>query len=391
MNKVRKDGSTMTRKQRALRRDISHLVTQKYGDVSYDEMVEVFAHILQRHLKKENEDPLTTWRSPLGLTFFYGERGGELILAVEPQNAEAFETLHRDFRLSGALMVDLPTTLPLNSHINVCVLLSLVDLEIWYRARVVHVSESGVALTLNPMSEEHQVWWAVGKRAFSKVGVAVTVPRTGPRTGPPSHSTKTTVASSTQSLVSGGRAQRKTKRRRSLRTKRASSKSGASGVRRCTESAAEAMAHTGALLQGLVEKRIKLKGADHFEVLGLHWSAYTELVESAYERDMALFRIENFDGVSRAELSPELEAIQTALEAAHAELSCEHTRRIYRVSQINAYQIQSGIDLYLDKGRTALMRNNPKEASECFRRVLELDPSNKKAKSSLTECLYRGG
>jgi hypothetical protein len=391
MSEVCKEGSTMTQKQRALLRDITYLLDSSYKGVAYDEVVEVFAHALQQQLKKESEEPLSNWRSPEGQRYFFGERGGGLVLAIEPQNAEAFDKVHHDIETNGALMVDLPTPVPLNSHLNVCVLLSPVDLEIWYRARVVHISSKGVALTLEVASDEHQVWWAVGKRTFSRTGVGVTVPRTGPNSSPPTKVPKAAGVepgnrTKSRSLESTG--VRAIRKRPALRSKRVPARSSSLGGKN-TESTQESV-DAASMIKVLVDKRSKLVGADHFDVLGLHWSAYSDLVNQAYERDMDRFKIENFDGVSRARLTPELEAIQAAIESSYGELKCEHKRRLYRVAHVNAYQIQSAVELYLDKGRTALMRDNPRQAAECFKRVLELDPSNPKAKSRLTECMYRG-
>jgi hypothetical protein len=402
MSEVRKEGSSMTQKQRALLRDITYLLDSSYTGVAYDEVVEVFAHALQQQLKKEGEEPLSNWRSPDGQRYYFGERGGGLVLAIEPQHAEAFDKIHHDIESNGALMVDLPTPAPLNSHLNVCVLLSPVDLEIWYRARVVHISPEGVALTLEVTSDEHQVWWAVAKRAYSRGGVAVTVPRTGPNSSPPTKVPKARaepgITTKSRSLESTG--VRAIRKRPALRSRRVPARSSSLGGKttkttkntKNTKTAETAPESTDAasMIKVLVDKRSKLVGADHFDVLGLHWSAYSDLVNQAYERDMSRFKVENFDGVSRDRLTPELEAIQAAIESSYRELKCEHKRRLYRVAHVNAYQIQSAVELYLDKGRTALMRDDPRQAAECFKRVLELDPSNQKAKSRLTECMYRG-
>ena len=117
--------------------------------------------------------------------------------------------------------------------------------------------------------------------------------------------------------------------------------------------------------------------------------AESDLVDKAFENIKAIFRVENFP--RRPQTQEKIRLVRDAVDAAYSVINKEEKRRFYRSSVVNPFQIQSALELYLDKGKTALLRSDPREASECFRRVLELDPTHMGARSQLTECMYRGG
>ncbi len=382
----------LTHRQQALRRDISHLLEGKYNDVSYNEVMAVFARLLQKQGVKSNQTPLSSWQAVNGVRYFFGEKDGVLLLGLEPQESKVFSSLYADVHGSRALMVDLPTPLPLNSDIAVCVILSVVDLEIWYQGRVVHVTESGTVLTLEPLTEEHATWWAVGKRAFAMGTLGISASKEGPKSSPPvvlgqrrqqaNKGLERQVLQSSRNI----RTVRRTTRKRSL-ARRLQPTSGV-GKKKGTTLSGEGLEATS-LYRMFIDKKSMLSGANHFEMLDLHWSAFSDLVRKAYERDMSRLKVENFPVEKREEYLTDIGAIRDAVERAYEVLKDERRRRLYRASKVNPYQIQSAVDLYLDKGRTALIQNDPLQASECYRRVLELDPTHDKARSRLTESSYQ--
>ncbi len=127
----------------------------------------------------------------------------------------------------------------------------------------------------------------------------------------------------------------------------------------------------------------KLGFSDHFEILDLHWSAYGALIEEAYHRDMVIFDRRSVPEELLPKVEADLVRIRQALDEARRVLANDATRVAYRKSFVNTFQLKSGVELYMEKGETALLRRNHREAMDCFKRVLELDPSQVVARQHL--------
>lgn len=131
-----------------------------------------------------------------------------------------------------------------------------------------------------------------------------------------------------------------------------------------------------ALRKDLRERLALMKGMNHFEVLGVHWSVHYRAYRMAYEklkRELDLTR-----GLLRdappdtIELAKELIKI---LDKAYATLSDERHRLSYRNQFFDKTERQYSSDMLVKQGEVALMRGDRVAAIEAFETAAELDPS----------------
>lgn len=127
----------------------------------------------------------------------------------------------------------------------------------------------------------------------------------------------------------------------------------------------------------------KLDKAEHYDMLSLHWSAFTALVDRAYKEHAEEFDPAAWPDEILAEDGSKLDEIQVALKRAHQVLSDKKSRAAYRETVVNSMQLLNGVQLYFRKGDMAMLRRDAREAIESFQRVLELDPRHKGARQKL--------
>lgn len=136
-------------------------------------------------------------------------------------------------------------------------------------------------------------------------------------------------------------------------------------------------------VHAITERAGMLYGSSHYEILNLHWSAYRGLIDEAYSREAAKFRLESYPQEIHHLIEENLNDINTALKKAHSSLLHEDARRRYREKIVNKMQIANGINLYFRKGDMSLMRGDFRDAEVCFKRVLELNPAHRQARAKL--------
>jgi hypothetical protein len=127
----------------------------------------------------------------------------------------------------------------------------------------------------------------------------------------------------------------------------------------------------------------KIAGGTYYELLSLHWSAYTELVQSAYDSHKKEFETENWADAIVADSQHKIEEIQVAVDKAYEVLKDKKSRAEYRETVVNSMQLLNGVALYFRKGDMAMLRRDAREALSSFQRVLELDPRHKGARQKL--------
>lgn len=133
-----------------------------------------------------------------------------------------------------------------------------------------------------------------------------------------------------------------------------------------------------------IQERVRLlSGATHFEILGVHWSSYKELIEQAYFQEKAAYQLDRFPEPIHALIQEQLDTIQKALHAAYRALHDNQARAAYRDQIVSEMQSSNGIALYYRKGDMAMMRMDHREAEVCFKRVLELNPRHREAFAKL--------
>ncbi len=127
----------------------------------------------------------------------------------------------------------------------------------------------------------------------------------------------------------------------------------------------------------------KIGNSTHYELLSLHWSAYTEIVTEAYEAHKKEFSPEAWPDEILADSRHRLEEIQEALDAAYEVLKDKKTRTAYRETIVNSMQLLNGVQLYFRKGDMAMLRRDARESLMSFQRVLELEPRHKGARQKV--------
>lgn len=127
-------------------------------------------------------------------------------------------------------------------------------------------------------------------------------------------------------------------------------------------------------IEGLYER---LDGADHFEVLGIHWSAYGDEVDNAY-RDLR----DTLDVPEAVEekLGEKLHRLREAVSKAHAVLSDRLERRAYRDKLVDDFSQRSVLEVYEKKVDSHRMRGEGEKLVDCLHRILELNPGHEKAR-----------
>ncbi len=128
---------------------------------------------------------------------------------------------------------------------------------------------------------------------------------------------------------------------------------------------------------------------NHFEILGLHWSAYSSLVEEAYQKTLKTWSLDKFDEAGRAKLQPKVDALLARIKAAHQNLHEDKSRNQYRDSLISGIERRNAILHYFRQGDMNLMRSEFDEAEISFKRVLELDRTHNEARQKLKITLLK--
>ncbi len=130
------------------------------------------------------------------------------------------------------------------------------------------------------------------------------------------------------------------------------------------------------LRRELRERLGLMKGMNHFEVLGVHWSVHYRAYRMAYEklkRELDLSRgILRDAAPDTIELAKELIKI---LDKAYTTLSDERQRLAYRNQFFDKTERQYSADMLVKQGEVALMRNDRVGAIEALETAVELDPS----------------
>jgi hypothetical protein len=143
-------------------------------------------------------------------------------------------------------------------------------------------------------------------------------------------------------------------------------------------------AMTSRLIGQVNEMHSKIGGASHFDVLRLHWSAYSELIEKGYRDNKEAFALDSWPEAIHDDIRHEIKEIQSALDTAYEAVKNKKARRTYRERIVNSMQLDNGIQLYFRKGDMAMLRRDARGAQQAFLRVLELQPSHKEARQNLT-------
>lgn len=127
----------------------------------------------------------------------------------------------------------------------------------------------------------------------------------------------------------------------------------------------------------------RLSSESHFEVFGLHWSAYDAEIEQRYKELKAKFDPEQFDEILDDELAERLQAVNDRVDEAWKVLRNRRRRVAHRAEIVDEFQIENSVQMFESQADTALFRHESGEAVGFLSRVLELQPHRRDIEAKL--------
>lgn len=129
------------------------------------------------------------------------------------------------------------------------------------------------------------------------------------------------------------------------------------------------------LVEGAAGLLQKLKGANHFEVLGLHWSTPPRKILDAYRELKALY---GPGGLARAEAPEVCEGIWAQVVRSYEVLNNQAERRLYR-RQVYALKWSAQVELLIDRAKIAIYRKDVAEAADLLTVCQDIQPTREAA------------
>ncbi|MGM0556159.1 MAG: hypothetical protein ACQEVA_07255 [Myxococcota bacterium] len=127
----------------------------------------------------------------------------------------------------------------------------------------------------------------------------------------------------------------------------------------------------------------KLDRSTHFDILGVHWSAFGEEIEEAYEQLIEQVSAEALDDEMPPEVSEKAAVVRMRLKEAHDVLSDSRRRTNYRGKVVDQFKLRTSLQMFEKQADTAKMRRDIEGAIDFYRRILELKPGHGDAKRDL--------
>jgi hypothetical protein len=128
-----------------------------------------------------------------------------------------------------------------------------------------------------------------------------------------------------------------------------------------------------------VEKKIAtLRGATHFDVLEVHWTALDFEIRAGYERLLKEYSLDRREVQGSApEVRAKTQEVLDRIELAYRSIHELGARRAYRVSVIPDDKIKFAANFNVQQAKNYKFMGDMKQAKECFDRARELTPSLK--------------
>ncbi len=118
----------------------------------------------------------------------------------------------------------------------------------------------------------------------------------------------------------------------------------------------------------------RLATNSHFEIFGLHWSAYDEEIQKRYESLKKKFAPTAFGPGLDDQLRARIEEVTERVENAWAVLRNTKSRREHRAELVDSFQVESSVEMFVQQADTAVFRRDLVDAITFYSRVLELEP-----------------
>lgn len=133
-----------------------------------------------------------------------------------------------------------------------------------------------------------------------------------------------------------------------------------------------------AVKKDLKETLHMFRGMNHFDILGVHWSAHPRNFKQAYEQ---VKRQYDAAGPGLREAPAEVKAlareVNQLIDSAFGTLQDARRRADYRKQLFDATERQYAADMLVKQGEVALMRGDRVGAIEALETAVELDPSQR--------------
>jgi hypothetical protein len=133
------------------------------------------------------------------------------------------------------------------------------------------------------------------------------------------------------------------------------------------------------------QKLSELQQADLFATLDTHWSDYDAVIGSAAKRVIDGLDLPYLSEHGPAESQASARRLTAALRSVADRLSTRPQREAVRAKLIDDFARSGAIDLYEKQAEMALFKEDWEHASDQLRRILELDPNNRRAATRLEE------
>jgi hypothetical protein len=133
----------------------------------------------------------------------------------------------------------------------------------------------------------------------------------------------------------------------------------------------------------LVQMQARMRGQNHFEVLGVHWTAYGAEIDTAYEDRKAGLSDEKLPDELDAESQELVETLRDKLANSYELLSDPRRRASYRDESVDSFEKKTALEMFVKQADTAKLRRDIAGAIDAYKRVLELAPGHKRAKQDL--------
>jgi hypothetical protein len=133
------------------------------------------------------------------------------------------------------------------------------------------------------------------------------------------------------------------------------------------------------------QKLSELQQADLFATLDTHWSDYDAVIGSAAKRVIDGLDLPYLSEHGPAETQASARRLTAALRSVADRLSTRPQREAVRAKLIDDFARSGAIDLYEKQAEMALFKEDWEHADDQLRRILELDPTNRRAAARLEE------
>jgi hypothetical protein len=132
--------------------------------------------------------------------------------------------------------------------------------------------------------------------------------------------------------------------------------------------------------ENVTVKYLSVHKASYFEVLNVHWSAYDDAVNRAYEDLCIQFDPAQVPASLEPEVHKRVAEIRERVESAYQVLGNRETRHSYRKRIMPDYKLAHAIPLFLKQAELAEKRRQWNESADALKRVLEIEPINREAR-----------